>query len=191
MPTLNLIIAKEEDHACMDIVDSAGKDAHQVHARQSAQDTFSWMSQDGTLRIDFGSNNPADHPFLSTTPPPYTTQRRGDATTPVQVDPTKPPRRYKYTITLHGANKCVEDPQVIIDTGVGDGDLSLLRDTHAAQVAAERVVDKLFKQLGSVSHSKGDTIKFFPEGIELISVDVEVGGAKVLLTVAGPKAPSE
>jgi hypothetical protein len=58
-------------------------------------------------------------------------------------------------------------------------------------MAAERVVDKLFKQLGSVSHSEGDAIKFFPEGIELISVDVEMGGAKISLTVAGPKAPNE
>jgi hypothetical protein len=189
MPRQHLIIAKEQDNACMDIVDPGGHDAHQVHAHQSSQDTFSWKSDDGPLQIDFGSNSTTDHPF--TTNPPYKTQRRGDTTTPVQVHAGKQSRHYKYTITLQGQNKCVEDPQVIIDPGVGDGDPLSLRDTHAAQITAEKVVDKLFKQLDSVSHSKGDAIKFFPEGIELISVDVEVGGSKVLLKVAGPKASGE
>jgi hypothetical protein len=67
----------------------------------------------------------------------------------------------------------------------------LLGDPGGVKEATEHVVAQLFKTLSEASPSKPDAPKFFPHGIEVISVDVQVGVVKVSLRMEGPKATSE
>lgn len=163
------------------IIDEHGHSACHKHSYQADEETFSWGTDHGYLEIDFVPRN--HHPF--TTSPPYTAN--GGWTNPVTVDASKPPAQYTYTIKIDGVD--YDDPKVIIDSGTGlgedSGSLILLGDPSGVRDSAKDLLNTVVSQLKSAA---GGPI-LFKDGIDLISIDVEVDPVKVSLKIAGPKAP--
>ena len=172
-------------HSPTDIKDEHGRPARTKHAYQCDGDKFSWKTDDGDIEVDFDPNH---HPFEAATPPPYKA-KKGEWTKPVAiVDGGKDPDEYKYTIKITGV--VPDDPKVIIDSGTVDSDsdsdsLMLLGDPSGVRDSAKDLLNTVVSELKSATASKDSPI-FFKDGINLISVDVEVGGVKVIIKVGGP-----
>ena len=150
-------------------------------SKASLEEFFTWSSDSGSLTITFPHGN---HPFKTN---PNQSVGPHAHTVPVQVDKRKV-GTYKYNVEVvaHGTS-FPKDPQVIIDPGIGpDVDLTQFIDIGVVEAVTEKVMEHLVKTLKDASSSKDDPIKFFPQGINLISVDVEVDTIKVILKVAGP-----
>jgi hypothetical protein len=99
---------------------------------------------------------------------------------------------YNYNVTAtDGSGRVLhsEDPQIMFDDGtLRETDLKIFDNSIETIVqSAHKVSDALFAQLKDAASVKGDPQgKFFPKGINLISVEVEVGTLKVIVKVAGP-----
>lgn len=160
---------------------------HSARSKRSYQcdgDKFRWKSDDGDIEIDFDPNL---YPFEAATPPPYKA-KKSKWTDPVTVDCLKDPYNYKYTIKITGVDP--DDPRVIIDSGNLDNDsdsdsIMLLSDPSGVRDSAKDLLNTVVSELKSATASKDSPI-FFKDGINLISVDVEVGDVKVIVKVGGP-----
>ena len=139
----------------------------------------------GSLTITL--KDPVHTPFVLN--PPYKSRTAG-GTVDVQVKPLASlGSRHDYTVTLQmGGNSYQLDPTVIIDNTRemmnGDERAELLKAT------SEEIKNLLQQVLSRVTKAaeSAEGIALFPQGINSISVDVEVTPVKVALTVSGPKS---
>jgi hypothetical protein len=163
---------------------------HRSHRRD--QDTFGWVCHHGDLEIDFDKNgSPFQkglHHFAA--PAHARTQPLAVVDPLAGVDDGEKQYHYNVKVTLPNGNVCQQYPQVILDEGRVLDEVKVLESTVGGiNDAAKQVLDELFEKLKDGVALKADPTRlFFPNGIELISVDVELGPAKVIIKVAGSNA---
>jgi hypothetical protein len=168
--------------------DQLGNDAQKKHSKKSDADTFSWKSDDGRIEIQFPNGDPFDPHGPR---PPYKA-KKGQWTTPVTCvqSPAKDTYKYNVLITNDHGKTIEDDPQIIFDSDNISLSLGVDDLTKVAE-SAQKAWGALFAELKNAAQTKHDPQGlFFPQGINLISVDVEVGPVKVIVKVAGPNVSS-
>jgi hypothetical protein len=164
-------------------------------------DTFGWVCNNGELEVQFNKNGT---PFQN---------GEDDFTAPVHqrtrpaaiVDPQAALRGYSYSIkiTLPTGKVCTADPQILIDGDIFDAAQSIagekaFSDADDAVTSALNALDDISSNLSGVASvaAMANPPLFFPNKIELISVDVKVksllgSAAELSVEVAGqdPQQP--
>lgn len=157
-----------------------------VTCHRGEQITWIMPVMGSTVRLSFPP--PPHHPF--TDPPPF----EGSGIISTQIEPNATVgNHHKYTVEgWIGADIYPPvDPTVIIANGFikdGNGDeederKTLIEASHRTEELLQQVLNRVTKAVESAEGTK-----FFPDGIDYISVDVEVTPVKVMLTVSGPKS---
>jgi len=126
------------------------------------------------------------HPFR--TNPPYVSTTAGGQIR-VQVVHAPAVGTYPYTITLEASGKTVDlDPAVIIDNTEAmkcdEGEETVL--VNAASKEADHLLQQALERL-TAAVGNPDASKFFPRGIDSISIEVQVASVRVAMTISGPK----
>ncbi len=154
-----------------------------IHCK--AGEWLTWTQPpNGQLTVDF--QMPPQHPFTAN--PPYHSTTPGGAIA-VQVHHSPTLGSHPYTVALHVDGTTYEpfDPAVIIDDSrefTDDENAELVR---AASKKTEELLQEVLDRVTKAGEAEGGT-KFFPKGVDHISIDVEVAPVKIALTVSGPKS---
>jgi hypothetical protein len=139
-----------------------------------------WISASGDIIVDFTHGNPTD-----STPPFYAP--KDHYTTPVKLvghysEPAG--TSYKYSVTINGV---LDDPMIIFDDAGIETELQNLNvSAGSAQDLVNAVVGVLKAASGAGDPPQRTVPLFFPQGINLISVQVGVSPIGVTIKVAGP-----
>jgi len=151
-----------------------------------ANDYLTWTPpSNAELTVNFSGAPPF------TGPPPYVSPTVGGSIT-VQVKPSPTLGSYKYSVTLRVGGKIHGplDPIVIIANGLmKDGGDDQKKTLIEASSKAEELLQQALERVTKAAES-AEQIKFFPDGIDYISVDIEAAPVKVMLIVSGPKSKS-
>lgn len=171
---IHVKVAKDRQ---IQLSDDQGLPADPEYSDRSEGDTFQWMSDSGSIQIDF----PNGHPFNQN--PPYAAPK-GHWTPKVQVAPNAQPQAYKYNVTVvHDEHTYVQDPQVIIDDG---RNLCMRQMSSAAEALFSTFITRVQEQM-QTDHSRA----FFRNGVEQISLEIRSGDTGVSISVSGTKSTTE
>jgi hypothetical protein len=142
---------------------------------------YYWECDQGDLDIEF--NYAEGSPFNSSK---FSAPKGRETTKATVLDhggPGGKAFRYTITVTYDDNTSCKLDPQILIDM---DRNWEL---TQPSRSALGQVVQKLTELHSPFLTAQRDPNGlFFPNGINLISINVQLGAASVTITVAGPQS---